>query len=482
MNTSAFDNFAKPFFDMAGECAELMGATSFITDTEPARDKKGEIVGTDAYLIRFRFDCFFMEFVYSPRVSARMGAPSTLSARIYPDPRERGLPFSPYELADAIATDDFTCRQFSWIESEKRLTDCCRFLAQSFVRLIPRIEALARDDAALEAAYARLREEINGIYRNDIFSPSGNGDTFDYEMLQLRLYAIERWKSSFYASEEYSAFLNGDPSRLLSIASPRLNRPLPVYIRRLAAALGQAERACPPLAEEVASLPAMIKCRKRASTFPVVLLACLFSLPVFAALFAGLYALIAVLTKGDALLYTAQTIHAFFSELVVPLVITVPFFAPLFVRPVLWLFFRKRYEANKPYWAMIKELPGRRPGTGLRRLLFTVALLLTVLSACRGVLFREDSFTVRTDFFPFSSETISYREVSYLLKDGEAYRVVLKDGRVLDLSAVMRGRDAEQIRKTLKPVFDAYGIEERSHPPIVQDGESTAGGETSQVL
>ena len=66
MNTSAFDNFAKPFFDMAGECAELMGATSFITDTEPARDKKGEIVGTDAYLIRFRFDCFFMEFVYSP--------------------------------------------------------------------------------------------------------------------------------------------------------------------------------------------------------------------------------------------------------------------------------------------------------------------------------------------------------------------------------------------------------------------------------
>lgn len=471
MNASAFDALSQPFHASAKECAALLGAVSFITDTETVTDKNGNVTGISAYINRFRFDLFFMEFVYSPRLTSRVGAPSTLTARIYPDPRERTLSFSPYDLMDVIAPSDFVCRQFSYIENEQRMTDCCLFLARSLQPHMDKIRLLSEDEEALNKAYDGLRQEICSIYRQDIFADSGNGDIYDYEMLQMRIAAVEKWKTSIYASAEYNEFLTGNNGAVAAL--PARYRTLPVYMRRLsAAAMANQGHPYPAVTGEAASLSAMVARRKKTATLPILLLTCLIAFPVFALLFGGLYALIAWIAGQDAAFYTAFTFSAG-SGLFWFVLLAAAAMVPLLSHLTLRLFFRRRYHENRPYFTMIRENPRRRFGGGFRRLFLTLAVILTVLSACRGVLFFNDNFTVRTGFFPFSSETVSYERVDYVLlkerKSGDYYQIVLKDGSYLDLSSVMKGSDSQRVQKTMAPIFEEHKIPVRQNPPIVRE-------------
>lgn len=441
---------------------KILSPRSASTDTLSQKRPREDKPETLSYVNRYHFGSYYIDFVYSPGITPTTAAPSTLEARIFLDRSESLLFFMPYDILPHINPNDFLCRYFPYIESEERMRACYQTLAESLTAYRISFETIANDSELLRRSYDDLKDEITRAYGVNIFSPSERGTDYDNSLLTLRFHHIVKWKSTFYSSMDYNDFLLGDFTRAQGISYRHKVRP--DYIDAMARFAAETQpfsyTAVPP---EAASLSSMMEITRKSSSLPLLILSCVLSLPVFAAIYGLLYTLVSQAVAASAVFFTGATLSS--------LVNTVPF---ILVSAVAWavtsshivmkLFMRRRYRAFKPYLRMIRENPVRPFAGGLKKLILLGSILLVTLSACRGIYFREDDMLNRSGFFPFSGDSYEYRDIAsvtkYIRSDGTFfYLIEFPGGKFLDLSEIMGPFDYQAIDKKLAPLFAEHGLE-----------------------
>lgn len=465
-NDSFRDEMLTAFEKLSVIGEELLKPRSVTHDV--VAEKKGETEPI-SYLHRFDFGDYFISLVYTPSRSFLTSAPSTLEARICLDKSQKLFFLSPYDVIPYINSADLICRYFPYIESPQRLASCYHDLAESLIPYLDDFARIAADREECDRSYQNLVEEMKRCFEQDITTPSGHGEDYDFSLLSMRFYHFIKWRSSFFSANEYNDFLTGNYS-----ATAMLNhqKKLPDYIRHisLTAASFQPGQKVKPVRSRSASLPAMVSAQKDAHNFRVVLTAALFALPLMALLVAALYFSITAIISESALYYTAHGLQGYF-RLVWLITFSACTLLPFLTRYVLRLF-PKRYRAYKPYLEMTKNDPPHPFMKKMRLFLIVAVVLFTTLTACRGVIFQENRI-IAQQFSPFTAIEYDYDSIDTVTAhhhpDGSVYyKINFKNGKTLDLSAEMRGKDSGKIRDTLSPLFEKYGI------TVTEDKKDTA--------
>ena len=223
------------FHALAALGEEILIPLSVTEDTLKRRTSRKENEIT-SYLHRFDFGDFFLSLIYTPQRSDLTSAPSTLEMRICLDKTETLFFFMPYDIIPYINPKDMICRYFPYIESPERLRSCYRDLAESIVPYLDDFARLSADESTRQRAYRDLKNEMARCYGENVDAPSGKGEDYDAALMAVRFAHFVKWKSSFYASPEYGAYLKGDYTALSAIA---FRGARPDYIKHLAlSALG----------------------------------------------------------------------------------------------------------------------------------------------------------------------------------------------------------------------------------------------------
>ena len=426
---------------------------------------------TVSHLHRFDFGDFFISIVYTPGRSSLTAAPSTLEARICLDKTEPLFFLTPYDVIPYINSSDLICRYFPYIESEERLKSCYHDLVESLVPYIDDFTRIASDSQELTKTYDHLRGEMVRCYGNDIFLPSDKGDDYDSALLAYRFYHFTRWRSSFFCSNEYHQFLTGNYRALTALTA---RRAIPDYFRHLALSVpGLLQKPVKPVRESSASLPSMMNASKRATSFSILFLSTLVSIPFLAILFGTLFFGVASILGANTEFYTALTATAFLNnfDLVILTAIALSYSTSSIL---LRIFAKDRYFAYQPYRTMLKKNPLRTFPKKLKRIVIFVAVIFMVLSASRGVMFQENSISVPTGYLPFDNEHIEYKNIDTVYKydrqDGSFYYVFsLNDGtESFSLETVMSFYEYQSVSEKLQPILEKHGITVEKAPDNTQ--------------
>ncbi|MBQ4121463.1 MAG: hypothetical protein IJD35_05570 [Clostridia bacterium] len=435
-----------------------------------------------SHLHRFDFGDFFISIVYTPNRSSLTAAPSVLEARICLDRTESLFFLTPYDIIPYINQSDLICRYFPYIESAERLKSCYHDLVESLVPYLTDFTRIAADSQELTKTYDNLRGEMVRCYGNNIFLPSDKGEEFDSTMLAFRFYHFTRWRSSFFCSNEYNQFLIGNYNALTMLTA---RRAVPDYFRHLALSVPALNQApVKPVRDTSASLPAMIKASKRATSFSLLLIATLVALPFLGILFGILYFGIAAILGGNTEFYTSLTLTSYLNNYTVILLVS---FALSYTTAnlLLRIFAKQRYLDYKPYRLMLKKNPPHRFPGKLKKIVIFLAVILIVLSASRGVMFKDTSISVPTSFLPFDNEHLEYDDIEavykYERKDGSFYYVFSLNGGTesFSLESVMSYYEYGYVSEKLAPIFEKHGLTVEKAPEKTPD--TTTSSDTTKT-
>lgn len=431
------------------------------SDTLSEQVGKAQKDVTVSHLHRFDFGDFFISIVYTPGRSSLTAAPSVLEARICLDKTESLFFLTPYDIIPYINSSDLICRYFPYIESEERLKSCYHDLVESLVPYLDDFTRIASDPQELTKTYDHLRGEMVRCYGNNIFLPSDKGEDFDSTMLAYRFYHFTRWRSSFFCSNEYNQFLTGNYNALIPLTG---RRTIPDYFRHLALSVpGLRQAPVKAVRDASASLPSMMQASKRATSFSILFLSTLVAIPVLAILFGTLFFGVASILGGNAAFYSSLTLTSFVNnfDLVILTAIALSYSTSSIL---LFLFAKDRYLAYQPYRLMLKKNPLRTFPKKLKKIVIFVAIIFMVLSASRGVMFNENSFSVPTGYMPFDNEHLEYNDIDTVYKfdrkDGSYYYVFSLNGGTesFSLESVMSSYEYRYVSEKLQPIFEKHGI------------------------
>ncbi|MBR6769107.1 MAG: hypothetical protein IKM34_06440 [Clostridia bacterium] len=460
---------------------DMLLPLSVQSDTLTEKVGKSQKDVTVSHLHRFDFGDFFISIVYTPGRSSLTAAPSVLEARICLDKTESLFFLTPYDVIPYINQSDLICRYFPYIESAERLKSCYHDLVESLVPYLNDFTRIATDSKELTKTYDNLRGEMVRCYGNNIFMPSNKGEEFDSTMLAYRFYHFTRWRSSFFCSNEYNQFLIGNYNALTMLTA---RRAVPDYFRHLALSVpGLNQAPVKPVRDTSASLPAMMKASKRATSFSLLLIATLVGLPVLSILFGILYFGIAAILGANTEFYTSFTITAFLNNYNLILLASIALsFSTASI--LLRIFAKQRYLDYRPYQLMLKKNPQHTFPGKLKKIILFLAIIVIALSASRGVMFKENTVTVPTGYLPFSNEHLEYDDIEtvykYERKDGSFYYVFsLNDGtESFSLESVMSYYEYSYVSEKLEPIFEKHGITVEK-PPVNKPSSTTSSDTTA---
>ena len=453
------DAILEAFHNLSKEGDDILLPLSTTEDVLKRKERRGENEIT-SYLHRFDFGSFFLSILYTPRRSDLTSAPSTLEARICLDKTETLFFFMPYDIIPYINPKDMICRYFPYIESPERLVSCYRDLAESLVPYLDDFERIANDEAARQRAYRDLKNEMARCYGENIDIESGKGEDYDRALMSLRFCHFVKWKSSFYASAEYGAYLSGDPTALSAIA---FRGARPDYVKHLAlSSVGQAPGSLRAVREESASLPDMLSATKHAKTLRTVLLTFALTLPLVAAVLVGIYFLVAGIVSGDSIYDTALTftsLRSIFTSILFGTGALSLITYPLTLR----LFHKKRFEAFYPYHQMAKVNEKKRLLPKARYLLLALVVIFTIGHACQGVRFFRDEISIQVNTMPSAPKLYEYDDIEEIERitrtDGSFYYLITFDDTAkITLKDFMTSDNCEEIEEKLAPLFRSHGI------------------------
>jgi len=440
---------------------DILIPLSVQSDTLTEKVGKSQKDVTVSHLHRFDFGDFFISIVYTPNRSSLTAAPSVLEARICLDRTESLFFLTPYDIIPYINQSDLICRYFPYIESAERLKSCYHDLVESLVPYLTDFTRIATDSQELTKTYDNLRGEMVRCYGNNIFMPSDKGEEFDSTMLAYRFYHFTKWRSSFFSSNEYNQFLIGNYDALTLLTA---RRAVPDYFRHLALSVpGLKQAPVKPVRDTSASLPAMIKASKRATSFSLLLIATLVAIPVLSVLFGILYFGIAAVLGINTAFYTSLTFTSFFNHYNLILLVSIAISystASILLR----IFAKQRYLDYLPYKQMLKKNPPHKFPKKLKKIVIFLAIILIVLSATKGVMFNDTTISVPTGYLPFDTVHIEYDDIDavykYERRDGSFYYVFsLNDGtESFSLESVMSYYEYDYVSEKLAPIFEKHGI------------------------
>lgn len=448
-----------------------------MSDTLTEKVGKAQKEVTVSHLHRFDFGDFFISIVYTPGRSSLTAVPSVLEARICLDKTESLFFLSPYDVIPYINQSDLICRYFPYIESEERLKSCYRDLVESLVPYLNDFTRIAADSQELTKTYDNLRGEMVRCYGNNIFMPSGKGEEFDSAMLAYRFYHFTRWRSSFFSSNEYNQFLSGNYNALTMLTA---RRTIPDYFRHLALSVPALNQSpVKPIRERSASLPAMMKASKRATSFSLLLISTLVAIPFLAIVFGILYFGVGMIVGGNSVFYSSLTVTSFLNHYNLLLLVSIALCYST-ANILLRIFAKNRYLDYQPYKLMLKKNPTHTFPKKFKKIILFLSVVLIVLSASRGVMFNENSISVPTGYLPFDNEHLDYDDIDAVYKyeraDGSYYYVFsLSDGsESFSLESVMSFYEYGYVSEKLQPIFEKHGITVEKAPEKQPASTTTA--------
>lgn len=440
---------------------DILLPLSVTSDTLTEKVGKSQKDVTVSHLHRFDFGDFFISIVYTPNRSSLTAAPSVLEARICLDRTESLFFLTPYDVIPYINSSDLICRYFPYIESAERLKSCYHDLVESLVPYLSDFTRIAADSQELTKTYDNLRGEMVRCYGTNIFMPSEKGEEFDRTMLAYRFYHFTRWRSSFFCSNEYNQFLVGNYNALTMLTA---RRAVPDYFRHLALSVpGLKQAPVKAVRDSSASLPAMMKASKRATSFSLLLISTLVALPFLGALFGILYFGVAAYLGANTEFYTALTLSSYFNNFNLFLLVSIALSYST-SNLLLRIFAKERYLDYQPYRLMLKKNPTHTFPKKLKKIVIFIAIILTVLSASKGVMFTENAVSVPTGYLPFDTEHLDYDDIEAVYKyerqDGSFYYVFSLNGGTesFSLEAVMSFYEYGYVSEKLQPIFEKHGI------------------------
>lgn len=426
--------------------------------------------------IRCPFEKFTLSFVwmYQGDHSAGFSHKNILSCRLYFDD-ELPIYCLFYDIMDLLDENDFRCFLFPYIESLSRFTSCFDVLLSAADEYLPRIIALAEDDAARRMIINRVRRDVCEIVQNSrVFEFSEDEARLSKEIKPAYL---EKCLAMYHAGVRvrfggaaYNYYLCGDyRSALKSFSSFKGHT---YYEKRLMRFMGE-------LLENGSSYEAVEECanslnygiygRADYSIILRIALLCVLLMPVIMLGYMAEYYTTVFVTTGENIIFnTAAMLRN--SILHCGLVSAV---GAVLLGYFLWLNRHKIYlgrrAANSSEHMIVRryELLGAIMKKA-SNVLYIVSVVYVALAACDGYSFDERGFYDRSGLFSIQGIYYDYDEVDMirsveyddLFGKIKGYSFKMRDGTVIDMSCEIQEDKISRLQK----IWESRGIEVISLP------------------
>lgn len=386
-------------------------------------------------------------FIYTVQVPFG-GKRSTLEARIYYPQISCDVGLSPYDLADKLGDDYFTCFIYPMIESPERMRLIVRGMVAELSRLSGCFRSFYDDGTAARLIEKKEAEIADTLRAGDILK---NG-TPDDRARVLSMYYL--WYAAKMTSGVYQAFAEGKTRRASSLAAKQGASDYEAAIGRY---IEKTDGDYPsPCADGGNTFADFAKTQKKnsISDFGRFLLSCLALVPLMMIAFALVYGLVAWICSRGAYYSTMTELYNIF--LVIP---------PALLTAACLSFFlcermakKTKDEAEKNYRLIMSSPRTNGCMTVFTNIAAVASIIATALMASSGIVMTDrgivDSSSLLTGGTLYTYDVIGSFEYEADAGDGYCHACVkLKNGKTLDLGYI----GAKSVSEKIVPEIKKYG-------------------------